>query len=77
VTLGLQRRPGSAVELYNLRSYGAQADELADIATAIEPDGRIVIKIRIGDTQPAGTYHGILFDRESGLPCGNVSVKLF
>lgn len=39
-------------------------------------EGRVKLRIQIPDTQPAGTYAGVVVDRESGEARGTLSVRL-
>ena len=50
---------------------------LTDVAFERAPHGDLVrLRIRVPDTQPVGIYAGAVVDRDTGEPCGTVSVRL-
>jgi hypothetical protein len=65
------------LEVHDLRSEKATAPRLTGInAIGLPDEQRVVVKIRVPDQQPAGTYSGLIVDRDANLPQGMVSVRI-
>jgi hypothetical protein len=78
VTVDLKPRSwGSKLAVHDLRSTKASAPCLTGIkARAFPSEQRIVIRVRIPDRHPAGTYHGLIVDRGANLPRGAITVRI-
>lgn len=78
VTLDL--RPHAArlgLVTHGLRAMDAAKPPLTDIS--FEPardNGRGCLRVRVPDAQPSDIYTGVLIDRDSGEPCGTLSVRI-
>jgi hypothetical protein len=46
------------------------------IIEAVPGEERMVIRIRVPDAQPPGSYSGIILDEQAGLPRGTLSVRV-
>jgi hypothetical protein len=75
--------PGAATRpliAHALRLYRAEGDaegaheRITDVA--FEPGVPPTLRLRIGPTCAAGTYHGLLIDPDSSLPAGTLSVRV-
>jgi len=80
VEVSVELRPNS--EAKSLVSLGLNAVDsskpaLSDIS--LVPDevpGRIMLRLRIPESQPAGTYSGVIVNRESGEARGTLSIRI-
>jgi hypothetical protein len=46
------------------------------IVEAVPEEERVVIRLRVPESQPPGTYGGILLDERTGLPRGTLCVRV-
>lgn len=80
VEVSVQLRPNS--EPQSLVALGLSAVDsgkpiLRDISlTPDEVTGRIKLRIRIPDSQPPGTYSGVIVNRENGETRGTLSIRI-
>lgn len=80
VQASVELRPNSAP--HSLVALGLNAvDSGKPALTEINfvPDdvsGRVKLRIRIPETQPAGTYSGVIVNRDSGETCGTLSIRV-
>lgn len=65
------------LDVLALRSDGPEEHRLTDVRLDVsESDHRIVVRLRVPDAQPAGTYHGLVIDRQTNIPRGTLSVRI-
>jgi len=78
VTLDLRpHADGLRLSAQELRALEPGKPPLTDVAFERAPHGDLVrLRIRVPDTQPVGIYAGAVVDRDTGEPCGTVSVRL-
>ena len=61
----------------SVNSVDSRKPALADVSFV--PDdfrGRLKLLVRVPDNQPAGTYVGVIVDRDSGDMCGTLSIRI-
>jgi hypothetical protein len=78
VTIDLAAHANAA----NFATSGLHAIEpnrppLKDLAFTIDNhSNRPVVRIRVPDSQPAGVYSGVIVDKDSGNPCGTITLRI-
>ncbi|MEP6652159.1 MAG: hypothetical protein ABJA82_02310 [Myxococcales bacterium] len=79
-TASVELRGGSAglaLIAHDLRAADAKAPRLRDVRLIPRPaEDRVIVKIRVPDTQPAGAYSGLIVDRDTSLPRGSITVRV-
>jgi hypothetical protein len=76
VTIDLRERShDAALAVQDLRADGA-APAITGITLARDSSGRLSVSLRVPDTQPTGTYHGVIFDPSDGSACGTLSARV-
>ncbi len=56
-----------------LRSFGSDAEPIRGVELSGAPD-EPVLRVRVPEGQPAGTYNGLFLERGSQRPCGTISL---
>jgi hypothetical protein len=76
-TLNLNPRAEShKLEACQLWSRDRAKPPLMDAAFASGSDGKVFLRVRVPDDQPADTYLGVVCDRTTGEPLGTLSVEI-
>lgn len=79
-TASVELRGGSAglaLIAHDLRAADDKAPRLRDVRLIPRPaEDRVLVKIRVPDTQPAGAYSGLIVDRDTSLPRGSITVRV-
>ena len=78
VTLDLRAHSGRVALMgEGMRAADSGSPPLGDV-TFVDADGDdcLVVRIRVADDQPAGTYTGVVTDAQSGEHCGTLSVRV-
>lgn len=57
---------------HELRAADAKKPRLSDVQITRDPDGASVLRIRVPDGQPEGTYEGLVIDEGTNRPVGSV-----
>ena len=70
---GAESRPLEACQLW---ARDRAKPPLMDAAFAAGSDGKVFLRIRVPDDQPADTYLGVVCDRTTGEPLGTLSVEI-
>ena len=78
ITVDLAPNPGAGTLAINgLHALEAEKPPLKDIAFTIEAgSNRAVVRLRVPDGQPAGTYCGVIVDKDSGEPRGTITLRV-
>lgn len=78
VHLDLHRVTAShALAVHKLqRTDGAEAPSIVVTIEADSSGGAAVLRVNVPAEQPAGAYAALVFDRETGRPCGTVTLVL-
>lgn len=77
VTLDLRPHCGRLMLMgEGMRAAEAGFAALGDVTIAGDEGERPIIRIRVADDQPAGTYTGSVAEAKSGEPCGTISVRV-
>jgi len=62
-----------ALEASELRPAKGKAQPIREVSVSAEAE-RVLVRIVVPDTQPRGTYNGLLLDAKAQKPCGTLSV---
>jgi hypothetical protein len=77
VALDLRPRADLAsLAIAGLRTLDPDKRALTEVAFVAGPDRRILLRIHVPDTHPAGLYTGVIVDRATGDPRGTLSVRV-
>lgn len=78
VTVDLRPRSSDgALRVQDLRASEPGLPHIQGVVIeAVPGEDRMVIRIRVPDEQPPGTYSGIILDEQAGLPRGTISVRV-
>lgn len=66
---------GREIDAHALRSATGET-RLDDVTCRTGADGVPIVRLRIARDVPAGTYDGLLIDREANVPVGRVTVSI-
>lgn len=75
----LELRPGCegrSLATPELRALDREKPPLSDVGFDQGGDRPLLLRIHVPDTQPAGSYHGVVVDRDSGRQCGTLVVQV-
>jgi hypothetical protein len=77
-TIDLRRRAiDRPVDVQALSSDDPAAPRITGISIAALPKaGRVLVRVRVPPTQPAGVYRGLIIDRSTNLPCGTLAIRV-
>ena len=77
-TVDLRRRAiDQPVDVQPLSSDDLAAPRITGVSiTALAKAGRVLVRVRVPPTQPAGVYRGLIIDRSSNLPCGTLAIRV-
>jgi hypothetical protein len=69
--------PRTALLVHDLRAVDPTRPPLREVAVESGDAGDpVVVRIRVPDDQPAGTYRGVVVDARTSLPLGTLSVRV-
>lgn len=78
--VSIDLRPGSAslpLRVHDLRSADPDRPRIGGVVIEGRPEeGRVLLRLRIPDEVPPGTYSGVILDERTSLPRGTLSVRL-
>jgi hypothetical protein len=79
VEVSVDLRPAAATTLavHDLRAAEAGAPRIAGVTVERQADERWLVRVVVPDGQPAGTYSGLIVDRETNLPKGTLAVRVY
>jgi hypothetical protein len=76
VDLASNTGPGT-LAINGLHSLEAGKPPVTDISFAHEANSnRAVVRLRVPDGQPPGTYNGVIVDKDSGEPRGTITLRI-
>jgi hypothetical protein len=81
VEISADLRPGEwrrTLVAHDLRAADASVPRVpAPRIDTMAKERRVVIRIRVPDTQPPGVYSGLVIDGKTNLPCGTLALRIF
>jgi hypothetical protein len=73
-------KPGSAkgaLHVHDLRASSPRMPRISGVTVeGYALENRVVVRLKLPDDQPAGTYTGVIVEDETNLPMGTVSVRV-
>jgi hypothetical protein len=77
VTLDLKPGAPTALSAHELRAADPNLPRIGPVVIEMQPDQqRVVVRIRVPDTQPAAIYNALILDDATNLPRGTLTVRI-